>query len=635
VSQAPVRAEDHAEHGASYSQGYKILHDQVDSGVSWSGNERNVAFLNLGTSGQEGGGLKFADASSAFGFDFADDARGISSIDWDFDGDLDLFVTNRTAPRLRFLQNNSDRRGQFLVLKLVGTEGNRDAIGARAEVTLRKDDGEVTLLRTVYAGNGFVSQSSKWLHFGLDPGAALKDVVVRWPGGEREVFTELASNGHFVLKEGSGNAVPFRVPFTAVGLAPGPDYESEISDQGAIPLARPFPLPPIAYATMDGQTKALGPQLEGPVLLNLWSETCPPCLVELVEFTKEAERIRKSGLRILALNPDAIADPSGDSTKSATTYLRKTGFPFEAGMLNARSMEILHLAHNNVFLRPDNLPAPTSFLLDQQGRVAVVYRGRVSVDDLLRDLADLTASDPAVWQNRCWPFPGKWIGEPDRVYFMEIAIALIGKDYLEEAGDFLLAHHQSLSVEHDLPETMMLCGTRLLQANELPRAIAVLQAALKLKPDLAEAHNNLGMAFRRSGRDDQARPHLEKAVDLKPIYHDARLNLATLYAASGQFATALDQVELVLKSEPAQRNALFLAGNINLKLQLWSAARSSFEKLLEVQPNHLESLINLGGIHVQLRQYDEAARYYESALRINPKLESVRRSLTDLRNLKK
>lgn len=634
MSQAPVRAEDHAQHGASYSQGYKILHDQVDSGVSWSGNERNVAFLNLGNSTGENTAPRFADASSAFGFDFADDARGISTIDWDFDGDLDLFVSNRTAPRLRFLRNNSDRRGQFLVLKLIGTAGNRDAIGARAEVTLRDDDSEVKLLRTVYAGNGFVSQSSKWLHFGLDPGATLKDVVIRWPRGEREVFTALASNGHFLLEEGRGKAVPYRAPAT-VTLAAGAELKQEVSDQGTIPLARPFPLPPIAYLTMDGQSSALAMPLAGPVLLNLWSETCPPCLVELKEFAAEADRIQEAGLRILALNPDAITDSSGEAAKSAANYLRKTAFPFEAGMLNARSMEILHLAHNNVFLRPDDLPAPTSFLLDGDGRVAVVYRGRVSVDDLLRDLADMTASDPAVWQKRCWPFQGRWIGEPDRIYFMEIAIALIEKEYLEEAGDFLLSHHQALAVEHDLPETMMLCGTRLLQANNVPRAISVLQAALDLKPDLAEAHNNLGMAFRRSSRDDEARPHLEKAVKLKPSYHDARLNLATLYAAGGQFATALDEVELVLKSKADHRTALFLAGNINLKLQLWNAAKSAFEKLLEVQPNHLEALINLGGIHVQLRQYDEATRYYESALRINPKLESVRRSLSDLRNLKK
>lgn len=634
MSHAPVRAEDHAEHGVAYSQGYKILHEQVDSGVSWSGNERNVAFLNLGASAKDNG-PRFADASSAFGFDFADDARGISSIDWDFDGDLDLFVTNRTAPRLRFLQNNSDGRGQFLVLKLIGTEGNRDAIGARAEVTLRKDDGEVTLLRTVYAGNGFVSQSSKWLHFGLDQGASLEKVAVRWPGGEREIFSNLESNHHFVLKEGSGKADGFNPAASTNQLVAAPEREREISDQASIPIARRFPLPPIAYATMDGQPKSFAPPLDGPVLLNLWSHTCPPCLVELQEFAAEADRIRAAGLRILALSPDGIADSSGEAVQLATKFLRKTGFPFEAGMLGARAMEIIHLVHNNVFLRPDDLPSPTSFLLDRDGRVAVVYRGRVSVEDLLRDLSALTDKTPAVWQHRCWPFPGKWIAEPDLVYFMEIAIALIEKDYLEEAGDFLLQHRAALAIEHDLPETLMVCGTRLLKANKLPRSVTLLQAAIEMKPELVEAHNNLGLAFRRSGRADLARPHLEKAVALKPAYHDARLNLATLYAAGGQFSTALDQVELVLKSEADHRSALLLAGNLNLKLLSWNSAKSSFEKLLEAQPNHLDSLINLGGIHVQLRDYDEAIRYYESALRINPKLESVRRSLSQLRNLKK
>ncbi len=362
--------------------------------------------------------------------------------------------------------------------------------------------------------------------------------------------------------------------------------------------------------------------------------TCPPCLVELEEFTAHAERLRSTGLRIVALSPDAISGLDGDPVAEASGYLRRIGFPFESGMLSERVMEILHLTHNNIFLRPDDLPAPTSFLLDRNGRVAVLYRGPVSVEDLLRDLSDLGSDDPAVWQRRCWPFAGRWISPPDRVFFMEIAIALIEKEYLEEAGDYLLQHRDVLASEHDYPETVMVCGTRLLKADKITPALTLLQAALEMKPDLAEAHNNLALAYRRSARNNLARRHLEKAVRLKPAYHDARLNLATVHAAEGQFATALDQVEAVLASEPDHRTALFLAGNLNLKLQLWEPAGAAFQRLLKVQPGHLESLINLGGIHVQLRQYEAAIDYYERALKINPSLDSVRRSLADLRRLK-
>jgi len=57
---------------------------------SWSGRERNCAFLNCG-------GSRFADVSAISGLDFADDGRALAVVDWDQDGNLDLWFHNRTA----------------------------------------------------------------------------------------------------------------------------------------------------------------------------------------------------------------------------------------------------------------------------------------------------------------------------------------------------------------------------------------------------------------------------------------------------------------------------------------------------------------------------------------------------------
>jgi len=47
---------------------------------------------------------------------------------------------------------------------------------------------------------------------------------------------------------------------------------------------------------------------------------------------------------------------------------------------------------------------------------------------------------------------------------------------------------------------------------------------LKIKPDWAEAHNNLGIALASQGRISQALPHFERAVELNPNMADARAN---------------------------------------------------------------------------------------------------------------
>ena len=85
------------------------------------GHERDCAFLNLGKG-------RFADVSAASGLAFDSDSRGAARVDWDLDGDLDLLVTARSAPRLRYLENRQSSRNRSLALKLSGARGNTDAL---------------------------------------------------------------------------------------------------------------------------------------------------------------------------------------------------------------------------------------------------------------------------------------------------------------------------------------------------------------------------------------------------------------------------------------------------------------------------------------------------------------------------
>ena len=157
--------------GRDRSDVTRRLHDLVRQGRSWSGNERNCCFLNTGQT-------RFANISGVSGIDFPDDARGISLVDWDHDGDLDVWVVNRNGPQVRYLRNDVPQDHHWLAVRLVGTTSNRDAIGARVEVmTKGQGRGAKTeirnprsaIVRSLRAGEGFVAQSSKWLHFGLGP----------------------------------------------------------------------------------------------------------------------------------------------------------------------------------------------------------------------------------------------------------------------------------------------------------------------------------------------------------------------------------------------------------------------------------------------------------------------------------
>ena len=53
---------------------------------------------------------------------------------------------------------------------------------------------------------------------------------------------------------------------------------------------------------------------------------------------------------------------------------------------------------------------------------------------------------------------------------------------------------------------------------------------MRLRPDFAEVHNNLGNTLMQLGRLDEAQAQYEETLRLKPDYLPARNNLARLEA---------------------------------------------------------------------------------------------------------
>ena len=129
MSQSPTTAISSNE-AVNYVDALGKLDRLIQSGKSFSGRERNCCFLNIGS-------RRFANISALSGLDFIDDARAAATVDWDHDGDLDLWIANRTGPQLRFLRNDIETGHHYVSLRLEGRSANRDGIGARVEVVPR------------------------------------------------------------------------------------------------------------------------------------------------------------------------------------------------------------------------------------------------------------------------------------------------------------------------------------------------------------------------------------------------------------------------------------------------------------------------------------------------------------------
>jgi hypothetical protein len=157
---------------------------------SLNGYERDCLFRNNGDG-------TFTDVAFVNGADRIEDGRGLSILDYDGDGQLDLLLRNYRQPAQ--LLHNQGGGGHWIEFELVGTRSNRDAVGAT--VRLRTPRGWQT--RQVSAGSAYLSAQSHVLHFGLGPETVAEEVRISWPAGTATVRSDLPGDRRYVLVEGT------------------------------------------------------------------------------------------------------------------------------------------------------------------------------------------------------------------------------------------------------------------------------------------------------------------------------------------------------------------------------------------------------------------------------------------------
>ena len=112
------------------------------------------------------------------------DAKSLTTCDLDDNGWVDFVVGVNDDNLAAFLHQGNEENRPFVV-RLVGQVGNPTAIGAR--VTVRTSDGNQQTAE-VYAGQGYLSQSSPSLMFGLGKQNRIDEIRVRWPDGEERNY---------------------------------------------------------------------------------------------------------------------------------------------------------------------------------------------------------------------------------------------------------------------------------------------------------------------------------------------------------------------------------------------------------------------------------------------------------------
>ena len=141
---------------------------------------------------------KFTDVSLKLGNYFSEEyvGRGSCTGDYDNDGDLDLFVTNLND-RCILLRNNKGNQKNWILLDLEGTISNRDAVGARVNLT----SGGKLQIAQKRSTTGYLSQGDHRLHFGLGKNENIESIEIIWPSGKSQVMENIKANQILTVTE--------------------------------------------------------------------------------------------------------------------------------------------------------------------------------------------------------------------------------------------------------------------------------------------------------------------------------------------------------------------------------------------------------------------------------------------------
>lgn len=123
--------------------------------------------------------------------------RSVARLDWNRDGRQDLAVGHLTASSA-LLTNTTPDAGRHLSLELTGVASNRDAIGTTIEARV----GDRTMVRQLTAGDGYQASNERQLSFGTGNAEQVDELVVKWPSGAVQTFSDVPTSCSISLTEG-------------------------------------------------------------------------------------------------------------------------------------------------------------------------------------------------------------------------------------------------------------------------------------------------------------------------------------------------------------------------------------------------------------------------------------------------
>jgi len=192
---------------------------------------------------------------------------------------------------------------------------------------------------------------------------------------------------------------------------------------------------------------------------------------------------------------------------------------------------------------------------------------------------------------------------------------LKGQNKLEEAIE---AYNKALVIKPDYADAYNNMGNAHQKQGNLEEAIKAYKKALSIKPDFAEAYNNMGIVLQDQGKLEEAIKAYKKAIVIKPDYAEAYYNMGIVLQDQKKQEEAIKAYSKALAIKPDYAKAYNNTG-ISLKDQgNLEEAIKAYKKALSIKPDYAEAYNNMGNALYDQGKLEKAIEAFSKALAINP-----------------